>query len=389
MRVAVGVGSRGVANLPVIVGAVVAALRAHGAEPFLFPAMGSHGGATAEGQAEMLAALGVTEANCGAPVHSTMEVREIGRLPDGPPLYQDVNAAAADATLLINRIKPHTDFHGDLESGLAKMCVIGLGKVTGASAMHIYGGRGFRRFLAPAARIYAANTNLAGGFAALENAYGETAEIHALTADEIGAEPEMNLLQRARALMPRLPFPAIDILVIKEIGKNFSGTGMDTNVTGRIMIPREPEPTDGPDVAVIAVLKLSDESHGNAAGLGMANVTTLRVAEAINWVDSYTNCVASGIFGMLRDALPVTMADDRRALEVALRGCGELPEAARWVFINNTSKLRQLWVSPNLLPLVAANPGLRVVGEAPLAFGEDGNVMSPWRLTTQSSFQMD
>ncbi len=380
MRVAVGVGSRGVANLPVIVRAVVDALLARGAAPFLFPAMGSHGGATAAGQEEMLAALGVTAASCGAPILSTMEVQEIGRLPDGPPLYQDVNAAAADATLLINRIKPHTDFHGDLESGLAKMCVIGLGKERGASAMHVYGGRGFRRFLAPAARIYAANTNLIGGIALLENAYGETAEIHGLDAAAIGAQPEMELLQRARTLMPRLPFPAIDVLVIKEIGKNFSGTGMDTNVTGRILIPREPEPTDGPDIAVIAVLKLSDESHGNAAGLGMANVTTLRVAEAIDWGDTYTNCVASGIFGMQRDLLPVTMADDRRALEVALRGCGELPETARWVFINNTSKLRQLWVSPNLRALVEADSQLRVVGETPLAFAEAGNMLSPWAM---------
>jgi len=268
MRVAIGAGSRGVANLPVIVRTVVEEVRAAGAQPFVFPAMGSHGGATADGQVEMLASLGVTPASVGAEILATMAVMEIGQLPDGPPLYQDANAAAADATLLVNRIKPHTDFHGALESGLAKMAVIGMGKDTGAQRIHVYGGRGFMRFLAPAARIYATNSNLAGGVALLEDAYGETAAVQALDVTEIGAAAETALLEQARALMPRLPFPAIDILVIKEIGKNFSGTGMDTNVVGRILIPRTPE-THQPDVAVIAVLDVGAESHGNAAGIGL------------------------------------------------------------------------------------------------------------------------
>jgi len=379
MRVAVGAGSRGVTNLPAIVRTVVEEVHAIGADPFVFPAMGSHGGATAPGQIEMLASLGVTQESVGAEILATMEVKEIGRLPDGPPLYQDANAAAADATLLVNRIKPHTDFHGNLESGLAKMAVIGMGKDTGAQLVHVYGARGFIRFLAPAARIYKANTNLIGGLALLENAFGETAEVHALDVTEVGAAIETALLEKARALMPRLPFDAIDILVIKEIGKNFSGTGMDTNVVGRIMIPRMAE-DHRPDVAVIAVLDIAEESHGNAAGIGLANVTTLRAVNRIDWTATYTNSVTSGIFGMQRVNVPITMADDRRALEVALRCCGEPAPQATWVWINNTSKLRQLWVSPNLRQAVAGSAHLRLVREVALQFDEQGKLVSPWEM---------
>jgi hypothetical protein len=379
MRVAVGAGSRGVTNLPAIIGTVIAEVRALGADPFVFPAMGSHGGATADGQIEMLASLGVTPQSVDAKILATMAVKQIGQLPDGPPLYQDVNAAAADAVFLVNRIKPHTDFHGQLESGLAKMAVIGMGKDTGAQAMHLYGGRGFIRFLAPAARIYAANTNLIGGLALLENAFGETTAAHALDVSEIGTAIETALLEKARSLMPRLPFDAIDILVIKEIGKNFSGTGMDTNVVGRILIPRTPE-THQPDVAVIAVLNIAEESHGNAAGIGLGNVTTLRAVNRIDWTATYTNSVTSGIFGMQRVNVPITMADDRRALEVALRCCGEPPDRARWVWINNTSKLRRLWVSPNLRPVVEADPHLRLIAETPLRFDDSGRLVAPWAL---------
>lgn len=379
MRVAIGAGSRGVANIPVIVRTVVDEVRAAGADPFVFPAMGSHGGATAPGQVEMLASLGVTPASVGAEIQATMAVKEIGRLPDGPALYQDANAAAADATLLVNRIKPHTDFHGALESGLAKMALIGMGKDTGAQLIHVYGARGFVRFLAPAARIYEANTNLVGGVALLENAFGETAAVHALDVTEIGTAVETALLEQARALMPRLPFAAIDILVIKEIGKNFSGTGMDTNVVGRIMIPRMAE-THVPDVAVIAVLDIAEESHGNAAGIGLGNVTTLRAVNRIDWVATYTNSVTSGIFGMQRVNIPITMADDRRALDIAARGCGEPQTQARWVFINNTSKLRQFWASPTLRAAIDAQPQLRIVREVALAFDAQGSMVSPWSM---------
>lgn len=377
--VAICAGSRGIRNLPVIVRAAVEQLRAVGARPFVIPAMGSHGGATAEGQRDLLARMGVTPENVGAEIRATMEAVEIGRLPGGPTLYQDANAAAADHTLLIGRVKPHTDFHGAIESGLAKMCVIGMGKQRGATEMHRHGAAGFQRFLAPAARIYEAHTNVIGGLAIIENAYDETADIQGLTAAEVGGPREMALLERARALMARLPYPEIDILVLREIGKNVSGTGMDTNIVGRIRIPRQPEPS-APDIAVITVLDLSAESHGNAAGIGLANITTARVANKIDWVATYTNSITSGIFGMWRVGLPITMADDRRALQVAMRGCGEHPEAARLVMIEDTLRVARQWVSPSLRAEIEQNPQLTITGEAPLDFAPDGTMLSPWQM---------
>jgi hypothetical protein len=378
--VAVGVGSRGIRDIVPVTRAVIAYLRECGAQPFIFPAMGSHGGATADGQRQMLAELGITSESTGAEIRATMAVTEIGQVEGGPRLFQDANAHAADYTLLINRIKPHTDFHGALESGLAKMCVIGLGKQHGASIMHAYGSIGFRTYLGPAARVYEANTNLIGGLAILENAYDQTAHVQWLDAGEIGAATEETLLERARSMMPRLPFPEIDVLVLRQIGKNISGTGMDTNIINRVMIPRQPEPTDGPDIAVIAVLDLTPETHGNAAGIGLANVTTARVVEKTDWYATYTNAITSGIFGMFRVSLPITMPDDRRALQVAVRGCAQPPQAARMVFMQDTLHVDRLWVSPSLYQQVDAHPQLTAVNEVPLTINERGVMIAPWQL---------
>ena len=327
--VAVGIGSRGIANLPAIVRATVDRLKEAGLKPFLMPAMGSHGGATADGQKEMMAQLGVTQESAGVEVRATMEVKEIGRIADGPPLFQGVESMAADHAMLISRIKPHTDFRSHLESGPSKMCVIGLGKQHGAALMHAGGGANFQKYLAPAARIYATNSNFVGALCPIENAYDDTAEIVGLTAAEVGTGKEAKLQEKAKSLMASLPFPEIDVLVVRDLGKNISGTGMDTNIISRLMIPRQPEQFGKVDVAVIAVLDLTEQTHGNVAGLGSANVTTARVVDKIDWVATYTNAVTSGIFGMWRVSMPITMADDRRALQVAIRGCARPPEAAR------------------------------------------------------------
>ena len=378
--VAVGVGSRGIANLPPVVRAAVDGLRDAGLRPFVVPAMGSHGGATAAGQIDMLAQLGVTEASVGAEIRATMEVRAIGQVPDGPPLFQGSDSSAADHTLLISRIKPHTDFRSHIESGPSKMAVIGLGKQHGAAFMHAGGGANFQRFLAPAARVYEANSNLVGAICLVENAYDQTGAIVGLTADQIGREPEAALLEKAKALMASLPFAAIDVLVVRAIGKNISGTGMDTNIISRLLIPRQPEAFGAVDVGIIAVLDLTDESHGNASGIGLANVTTARVARKVDWAATYTNAVTAGTFGMFRSSLPITMADDRRALQVAMRGCGEPPEQARMVLIQDTLNVARLWVSPALRPMVEQHPRLTIVGEVPLAFSETGAMLSPWRM---------
>jgi hypothetical protein len=378
--VAVGAGSRGIANLPQIVKATVDGLREAGMRPYVVPAMGSHGGATADGQKTMLAELGVTEASVGCEIRATMEVKEIGRIPDGPPLYQGLDSAAADHAILVSRIKPHTDFRSHLESGPSKMCVIGWGKQHGAAIMHSGGGANFQKYLAPAARIYETNTNFVGAICPLENAYDGTAKIVGLAADKVGLEPEAKLLEEAKELMASLPFPEIDVLVVRDLGKNISGTGMDTNIISRLMIPRQPEDFGKVDVAVITVLDLTEETHGNAAGIGLANVTTARVANKIDWYATYTNCITSGIFGMFRVALPITMPSDRAALEVALRGCARPWDRARMVFIRDTLTLDHIWVSPNLRQAVEEHPRLSIQEEAPLQFTADGVMRCPWAL---------
>jgi hypothetical protein len=378
--VALGVGSRGIANLPIIVRAAVTRLQEEGLHPFIVPAMGSHGGATAEGQVEVLANLGVTEESVGAPLRATMDVREIGCLPDGVRLYQGLDSTAADHTLLISRIKPHTDFRGNVESGPAKMSVIGLGKQSGALTMHARGGEAFQRNLMPAARLYAANTNLAGAIGVIENAYDETAQVTGLTADEIGAEREAELLVLAKNLMASLPFPEIDVLVVRQLGKDVSGTGMDTNIISRLLIPRQPESFGAVDIAVIVTLDLTDATHGNASGMGLANITTARMARKIDWVTTYTNGLTSGIFSMYRGSMPTVMADDRRALAAASHCCAVPQPSTRMVLIEDTLHLSRLWISPSLRAAAEAHGRLKIAGEHQLAFGADGAMTSPWRL---------
>ncbi|MFN8421295.1 MAG: DUF2088 domain-containing protein [Anaerolineae bacterium] len=377
--IAVGVGSRGIANLAIIVRGVIDQLKALGARPFIFPAMGSHGGATDEGQRHVLAEFGVTEEAMGVEIRSSMAARQIGQLPDGPALFQDANAAQADYTLLINRVKPHTDFRHRIESGLSKMAVIGMGKQQGAAIMHAYGTYGFKNYLEPAMRLYEANSNLIGGIAIVENAYDQTARIVGLPVCDIGAEAEAALLTQAKAWMASLPFPEIDVLVVRHIGKNISGAGMDTNIIGRLLIPRQPEDFGGPDIAVIAALDVTPQSEGNASGIGLADVTTARLVSKMNWTTMYTNAITAGSFGIRRSKLPITLAQDRQALQVALRSCGIAPEEARIVFIQDTLTLDKLWINDPLLDLIDGKPNLSRIGETPLTFDAQGQMTSPWQ----------
>ena len=379
-RVAVAVGSRGIANLPAIVKAVVDLLRQGGMDPFVTPAMGSHGGGTADGQISVLSSLGVTPASVGAPVLATMQVKQVGQIPDGPKLYQDLVSASADFTFLISRVKPHTDFHGPLESGLTKMAVIGLGKQIGAAEMHEWGVAGFRRFLTPAARIYEAHSNIIGGLAIVENAYDETARIQALHISELGQAPERQLLEYARRNMPSLAFKDIDVLVVRKLGKNISGTGMDTNIIGRLMIPREPETPVETNIAALVVLDLTEETHGNANGIGLANVTTRRLFDKVDWPVTYTNALTSGIFGMQRVSLPIVMANDRQAIQAAIRGCGRRSPDARLVMIENTLRLDRMWISPNLRPEAEQNRRISIVKPVPLGFSPAASLCSPWEM---------
>ncbi|MCY4410411.1 MAG: hypothetical protein OXC27_08095 [Caldilineaceae bacterium] len=383
--VAIGAGSRGIANLASIVRAAVDHLKAAGMKPYVVPAMGSHGGATVEGQKEILAGMGVTEDAMGVEIRATMEVAEIGRIPDGPAVCQGKDSMAADHAVLVSRIKPHTDFRSHLESGPSKMCVIGWGKQHGASMMHSGGGRNFQMYLEPAARVYETNTNFRGAICPVENAFEDTALIAGLTAAEVGTKTEADLLVKAKDYLAQIPFDAVDILVVRDLGKNISGTGMDTNVISRLSIPRQPENFGKVDVAIITVLDLTEETHGNVSGLGLANVTTARVARKIDWQATYMNAVTSGIFSATRSHLPLTFADDERTLQVALRICAEPHDAAKMVFIRDTLTLEDFYVSPSLRAEVESHPRLTITGEVPLTFN-DGVMQTPWQLEPELEY---
>jgi hypothetical protein len=342
-RVAIGVGSRGIANIDRIVKTAVDLLRHWDLQPFIVPAMGSHGGATAEGQAALLAGYGVTEARMGCPVRSSMDVVELdrGNLPHG--IYMDRLAHESDGVLLINRIKPHTDFHGRFESGLAKMAVIGLGKEPAASTMHGFGVPGLRDGVPRAAEHILAAGRIIGGLAIVENAYDETMALEFLGADEVLAR-EPALLEIARANMPALPMKALDILIVDALGKNISGTGLDTNVIGRIRIAGQPEP-DSPRITAIVVCDLTDESHGNATGAGLADVITRRVFDKIDVGVTYKNVFTSGF--PERGKIPLVAPTDADAFVCAWRICGPIPaEDLRVARIRDTLHLSDIGVSP-------------------------------------------
>ena len=321
-RVAITAGSRGIANMPLILRACGDAIREVGGDPFIVPAMGSHGGATADGQRDLLASYGIIRENVGMPVVSSMDVQQIGAV-DDMPVYTSTTALEADHVLLINRVKPHTDFRGSIESGLAKICAIGLGKQQGAQTIHSYGTRGLRDLMPRAARGVVEKTGkVIGGLAILENAYDRTARVEFVEPDGIGAEAEIALQASAKDLMCSLPFDKLDVLIVDEMGKNISGTGMDTNILGRMFVPGVAEP-DRPRITAVVVLALTYESHGNAIGVGLADVTTERLASSIDWQATYMNSYTAGISGLLRARVPFVLPNDRAAIATAIRMCGQ------------------------------------------------------------------
>jgi hypothetical protein len=335
-RVAITAGSRGIANMPIILRACGDAIRDVGGDPFIVPAMGSHGGATAEGQRDLLAGYGITRDIVGMPVISSMDVQPIGTV-DEMPVYMSTTALEADHVLLVNRVKPHTDFRGSVESGLAKICAIGLGKQLGAQTIHSYGTRGLAEMMPRAARCIINRTGkIIGGLAILENAYDTTARVEFVEPEGIAAAAEEALQQTAKALMCALPFDALDVLIVDEMGKNISGTGMDTNILGRMFVPGVPE-EERPRIAAVVVLDLTEESHGNAIGIGLADFTTERLVSRIDWQATYMNSYTSGISGLLRSRLPSVLADDRAAIATAIRMCGQPdPSKVRLARIKNT-----------------------------------------------------
>ncbi len=345
-RVAIAIGSRGIANLGAIVQEIVGWVRDQGAEPLLVPAMGSHGGATAEGQEHVLAGLAISERLVGAPVRSSMDVVDLPRGDLPVPVYFDRTAAEADCTIVVNRIKPHTSFHGDHESGLLKMIAVGLGKHEGALAIHRLGLTGLREVMPRVAIESLRHNNVVLAVALVENGRDETMLLQAIRKSEIVAA-DARLLQLARSMMPALPSGLIDLLVVDEMGKDISGLGMDTNIIGRLRIPGEPEP-DCPKIKIVLARDLTDATQGNACGIGLADITTRRLIEKVDWRATYENALTSGFHERVR--IPLVAENDLEALEFAFRVYGMPdPEKSRIVRIKNTLSLENVWVSSALL----------------------------------------
>lgn len=367
-RIAITAGSRGIANISEIIKGVVDFVRELGAEPFVFPAMGSHGGATAEGQIAILRDYGITEEFVGAPIWATMEVEKVNEV-NGIPVYADKIAANADGIIVVNRIKHHTDFSGPHESGLLKMMAVGMGKKQGADVAHTYKAWSLRNFIPQMAREILRRLPIIAGLAIVENAYHQVAKLVALSPEEI-EQGERKLLRFWKRIRPKIPFNNLDVLIIEQMGKNISGTGMDTKVIGRMMITGENE-LKHPMPRVIVVLDLTKESHGNAAGLGLADITTKKLINKVNWHDTHINVFTSGFIE--RDRVPVIAESERQALEWAIEIAKiRNLEKARIVRIRDTNTLGVFYISQGLWDEAWNNPRLKFAGENQLSFeGED------------------
>ncbi len=375
MRVAVGCGSRGINNYLAIAKATVDALKELRAKPFVVAAMGSHGGATAEGQRELLASYDLDESHLGVPVLTDMDAQNIGTNLWGQPVWWDKNALSADAVVTVSRVKPHTDFRGAFESGILKMLVIGLGKRDGADQVHSFGPRGLREMIPESGKVILKSTPFIGGLAVLENSYEETAKLEVVDRDDLW-EREPVLLEEARKMMGRLPFAAMDVLVIGECGKNYSGAGMDPNVIGRMLIEASPEAeTNDPKIVRIGVLDVSPESHGNATGIGLADLTTNRAIASIDQGPFRMNNLTAR--SLWRSKLPFAFETDREVIEVCIETCWQ-PEfdKVKFCVIPNTLEVAEMWISAPLVAEAKTNPHLQLVGEPiALPFDMHGNLL--------------
>ncbi len=359
MTIAVGGGSRGLTQRVDLLRGTIEGLRELGAEPFVVPAMGSHGGGTAEGQIEMLASLGMTEESVGAEIRATMETVEVARTPSGMPIYLDRFAAAADRILPVNRMKPHTCFKGPIESGCTKMAVVGFGKQPGAAQIHSCGPIEMRERLLDGIETLRATGRLLGGVASVESASGDIVSINALTSTQVGGDEERRLTEMARDLVPLLPFSDIDVLIIERGGKDISGTTMDPNVTGRFWVHGLTE-TDQLRVATIVLLGITEVSAGNVLGIGLADFIPVNVAEQINWQKTYLNCFTAGPSGVRRSRMPMVLRDEESCVKAALSMCGRgVTEPKRVVRIRSTLHMTTCWVSDELLKTLPE--GARIV----------------------------
>lgn len=376
-RIGLTAGSRGIKDKPKVLKTIISRLKDLGAFPFVVPCMGSHGGATAEGQVEVLESLGITEKSVGAPILSSMDVEEIGQTKFGTPVLISKDIRKADKIIVINRIKPHTDFKGEIESGLLKMMVIGMGKHQGSLMVHrLTIKHGFPAVLAEVGSILLKKLPIFFGVGIIENQYDQTALMELVKVEEF-VEKEKVLLKRARELMPSLPFNEMDILIVDEMGKDISGTGMDTNVVGRNQLIGNPK-FENPKITRIFVRDLTEGSHGNATGIGMADYTTKRLVEKIDYPSTHINCIN----GMTPEnaRVPVFFEKDREALHIAHYNSGVFnPKDLRILWIKNTLELEYVFASQAFLQEARSNKQLEIVSEPfEFPFDDSGNLIQQW-----------
>lgn len=383
MTIALTVGSRGLACLQPLVKTLVSEIRKRGAKPFIVPAMGSHGGATADGQLDLLAHLGITEKSVNCEIRSSMDTVELGKLDNGMSVRIDKHAYEADGIILFNRIKPHSAFRYINESGLTKMLTIGLGKQSGAENCHAWGFHHLGRLVVEMAKIKLQRCNVLFGVGTIENAYDKLAKLVVLEPEGM-IERERDYLQEAMRNMPRLPLGPLeeplatgplDVLIVDETGKEYSGSGMDPNITGR---PSSTAISGGPDVTRLVLLDVSEKSQGNAIGANIAHVTTERLAAKFNREAAYANALTSGVLNAA--GIPMTMPDDRTAIQAALKTCeAQNRDAIRMMRIANTLHLEYIYASEALLPELVNRPGIEVIGmPAPMNFNSEGLLIDPW-----------
>ena len=367
-------GSRGIANIPLVLKSVATFLKDLGAKPFIVPAMGSHGGGTAKGQREVLESYGITETYTGVPIRASMEVIEVGKTAEGFPVYLDKEASQADHIGVIGRVKPHTSYHGPIESGLMKMMMIGLGKHVGASWYHkLLLENPYDKVVRSVGRTMRAKAPIAFGLALVENGYDETARVEAALPADFEAVEE-KLLVDARAWLARLPFAQADLLIIDQIGKEISGSGMDTNVVGRKRAFANAPPENQPNMRFIYIRGLSSKTHGNAAGIGFADFTSTRLVKAMNYEATAINCLTSGYPEGAN--LPVHLDSDRKVIDAALAILGtRLPEKARIMRIRDTMHLEEVEISqPCLDELPKVTQFTVEKGPYEMVFDAEGNL---------------
>ena len=371
-KIAVAVGSRGIYQHALVVKTVVDFLKTCGTEPFIVAAMGSHGGATVEGQKSILDGYGITEEYCGCPVKIGKESWLIGQTEDGNPVYIDQYAAKADGIVIINRIKPHTAFRGPYESGPMKMLAIGLGKQKGAEACHLAGFENMAENIPKFGRAVLKNAKILFGVALLENAYDRTREIVVLTGNEIEKE-EPELLERAKSYMPKILIEHADLLIVEQIGKNFSGDGMDPNIAGTFATKCA---SGGLDTQRVAVLDISDESHGNGVGFGMADVSTQRAYKKFDFEMSYPNALTCLVSQVVK--VPMIFDTDKNCIKAGIKLCANINYSdARVILIYNTLRMDEMYISESLLEQASFTEGIEIIGHPEqMVFDDMGNLVS-------------